>query len=115
MSDEQPKEINHVEYLADIAVRLVERDLLAHESWRVAFTIAGMLDSLAASTKGDNSEIAEFAEGIIVDAVDTLLYAHIHLVPTEQDIDAQAKQFSDLFDKAEEFRKNKNNDDEEDK
>lgn len=102
------------EFLADIALRLVERDLLAKESWRVAFAFAHTLDQLADAADGDDATVAEFAQDLIVDIVNTLLYAHIHMVPSEQDIDIQAKQFSDMFDRAEQIRKNKNENESED-
>lgn len=110
MSDgQEPSEIHPSDFLADVALRLMERDMLAKDGWRVAFAVAGLLDSLAEVAKRDESpELADFAHQSILDMVNTLLYAHVHLIPTDQDIDSQAKEFSDLFDRAEEFRKNKN-------
>lgn len=111
MTDEnEDVDLDGNEFLADVAVRLVERDLLAGEAWRVAYTVGLVLDSLVDVTKDIDSgdQLNEFASNLLIDITNTLLYAHVHVIPGEKDIDSAAKEFADMFDKAEELRKNKN-------
>lgn len=118
MSDHghEPEATNPGEFFADLAARLVERDLLAGDLWRPAATFGSVLDSLVDLT--ENEEMPEavqvWASELLVEIVNNLLYFHVHFIPGQKDIDAQAADFASLLDKTEEIRKNNHKPNEED-
>lgn len=109
MSDEDHVPGSPSEFLADIAVRLIEGDLLADRAWRVAYVLGYVLDSAVAQTDEDVElgDLRTFAEDTVVDIVNLLLYAHLHEVPSEDDIESQAQQFADMLRRSEEIRTDK--------
>lgn len=116
MSDAEQGPTNPSEFLADIAVRLIEGDLLADRAWRVAYVLGYVLDSAVAETSddidsGDLRDLRTFSEDLVVDIVNLLLYAHVHEVPTEADIEDQARQFTEMLTRAEELRTDKKEED----
>lgn len=105
--NEHPEEVSQNEFLADIAVRLVERDLLAGDTWRVAYGFGLVLDCLVEAANSENEELQEFATVLLMEITQTMLYAHVHVLPSEEDIETSAQRFADMLNNAEEIRKNK--------
>ena len=112
MSDAE--EVNVTEFFADIAILLAERDLLAGNAWRVGFALSIVVDYCLGVGDDYEGGPKELAADLIVEIVKTLTYAHVHVIPSEGDIDQQAQMLRDMLDKADEIGKNKNTDKEED-
>ena len=112
MSDEE--EVTATEFLADMAVALIHRDMLSGDEWRIAYTLGAVLDGALDALAADDTpyELQEFCVSLVAEIANTLLYAHIHEELTQDGIDAEVKNFVDLLDAVETKRMNKNDEEE---
>ncbi len=112
MSDED-EEVTATEFLADMAVALIQRDMLSGEEWRIAYTLGYVLDAaLATVDEAESEELREFCVTLVAEVTNTLLYAHIHEELTPEGIENEVKNFAALFDQVETTRLGKNDEDE---
>ncbi len=103
MSDEE--EVTATEFLADMAVALIHRDMLSGDEWRPAYTLGAVLDAaLEAVQDTESYELREFGVSLVAEIANTLLYAHVHEELTPEGIDAEVKNFAKMFDEVETTR-----------
>lgn len=102
--------VTQTEFFSDIALRLIEGDLIADRAWRIAFILEYVVNWAVAQVAEDGGPdgMAEAANDLLTDIVNFLLYAHLEVKTSENDIDTQAQRFTEMLERAEEIRKNKN-------
>lgn len=109
---DQPEEVNATEFFAEIALGLIERDLLTDRAWRPAYTLGAVLDYCVSVTETYDGTPQELASEIVLEIAQTLAYAQVLETPTEEDIDTQASMFREMLDRADELGKNDSKEDE---
>ncbi len=97
-------------FMRDVAVSLIERDMLMGILWRVPYTLTLVLDIVAEIEDAPEAsdELKDFVRQLVVDIVETMMYAEIDTTPTEEDIDAAVSQFGGLLDDLDRARLQKN-------
>lgn len=96
------------EFLADVTGKMIQLALHSEAGVRyIAYTLQLVVDTLSAIEV--DSPHREFAEELILEILKTLTYVQVINLPSEGDIETQAKSFREMLDLAEEYGKNKNN------
>ena len=110
---EPADEVTPDEFMLDVAVALIQRDLATGQAWRVAYALGEVLDRAASVDDDTPEEIRAYMTAIVLAIVQTLMYARIEVDLEPLDIDTEATNFSSMIEEFERARL-KNNDEQED-
>lgn len=82
------------DFYADIAVRLIENEVLKENTPKVALILAGVLDFCTVEDD-DSADVVELKGDILAQVVHELLYHEVAYAPTEEEIDSTVKSFGE--------------------
>lgn len=98
------------EFLADIAARLIENEIYKNNLPKVALILAGVLDFCMAKPE-EGETLDDFKAALLMDIVHGLMYHEAVMIPTEEQIEQEAKSFKQWLEDATEEFKNEHEED----